>query len=119
MNTLGEGYEAQAVRWLRDRGQQILARNFCAKTGEIDIITLDQQCLVFVEVKARSNHHFGGAAVTVDWRKQQRIVRTAQFYLQSHPHYKNMPCRFDVIAFEPPQSPGELNVRWIRAAFNA
>ena len=107
------------MRWLHDRGQQILARNYRAKTGEIDIITLEQQCLVFVEVKGRSNHNFGGAAVTVDRRKQQRIVRTAQFYLQRHPHYRNMPCRFDVIAFEPPQSPGALNVRWIRAAFSA
>jgi len=107
------------VRWLRDRGQQILARNFRAKSGEIDIITLEQHCLVFVEVKARNNHRFGGAAITVDRHKQQRIVRTAQYYLQRHPHYRNMPCRFDVIAFEPPQSPGEREVRWIRAAFSA
>ncbi len=118
MKNLGDQFEQRAAHWLRDQGQQILARNFRARTGEIDLITREQGQLVFVEVKARSHTGFGGAAITVDRRKQARIRRTAQVFLQRYPHYAGLPCRFDVLAFEPRQSPGEFEIRWIRAAFS-
>ena len=119
MKSLGDRYESRAVQWLCAAGQQQLARNFRAKTGEIDLITLEPDCLVFVEVKARSHPAFGGAAVTVDRRKQQRILRTAQVFLQRNPQYAHLPCRFDVLAFEPPQSPDAQEIRWIKSAFTA
>ncbi|NCF17515.1 MAG: YraN family protein [Haliea sp.] len=119
MKSLGHHYESRAVLWLCEAGQQLLARNFRAKTGEIDLITLEPDCLVFVEVKARSHPGFGGAAVTVDRRKQQRILRTAQVFLQRNPQYAHLPCRFDVLAFEPPQSPDAQEIRWIKSAFTA
>ena len=78
----------------------------------------DEQ-LVFVEVRARSNLRYGGAAETVDRHKQQRIIRTAQCFLQSRQQWINSPCRFDVIAFEPPQSGTCHPIRWIRDAFTA
>jgi putative endonuclease len=46
-------------------------------------------------------------------------VRTAQLFLQHRPNLTNMPCRFDVIAFEPPQSGNRTRIRWIRGAFTA
>jgi putative endonuclease len=119
MRSLGDEYEDQAVSLLQEEGLLLLERNFEAKTGEIDIIAQEKNMLVFVEVRARSNRHFDSAAGSVNLRKQQRIVRTAQFYLQRHPQRANLPCRFDVIAFEPPQSGLCRRIRWIRGAFTA
>lgn len=119
MISLGEDYELQAQNWLQDRGMRILARNFRGKTGEIDIIARDGEHLVFVEVRARSNRAYNTAAGSVDRRKQQRILRTAQLYLQRRPALAVLPCRFDVIAFEPPQSGSKLAIRWIPGAFTA
>ena len=119
MMSPGEDYERQAAHWLQDQGLQLLARNFRAKTGEIDIIMRHGEHLVFLEVRARSNRAFNTAAGSVDRRKQQRIVRTAQLFLQRHPELAGLPCRFDVIAFEPRQSGDNLDIRWIPGAFTA
>jgi len=119
MNSLGEDYEDRAATLLEDHGLRVLERNFRGKTGEIDIIALDGAQLVFVEVRARNNRFFESAAGSVNLRKQQRIVRTAQLFLQRRPHWANTPCRFDVIAFEPPQSSTRPGIRWIRGAFTA
>jgi putative endonuclease len=119
MNSLGYDYENRAVSLLEDWGLRLLERNFSGKTGEIDLIAQDGAQLVFVEVRARSNRFFESAAGSVNIRKQQRIVRTAQLFLQRRPQWADMPCRFDVIAFEPPQSGTRPRIRWIRGAFTA
>ena len=119
MKSLGEDCEDRAVTLLEDRGLRLLERNFRGKTGEIDIIARDGAQLVFVEVRARSNRYFESAAGSVNLRKQQRLVRTAQLFLQRRPQWANTPCRFDVIAFEPPQSGTRPRIRWIRGAFTA
>jgi len=119
MKTLGDDFESRAVRWLQARGLSLVARNFRARTGEIDIIARDAGVLVFVEVRARSHRAFAGAAASVDLRKQRRIVRTARLFLQRNPELARLPCRFDVVAFEPPQCPAGDGTRWIRGAFTA
>jgi putative endonuclease len=119
MKSLGDDYEDKAAALIKRHGLLLLERNFRGKTGEIDIIALHGAQLVFVEVRARSNRYFASAAGSIDTRKQQRIVRTAQLFLQRRPHRANMPCRFDVIAFEPAQSGTRPRIRWIRGAFTA
>lgn len=119
MTSLGEDCETVATEWLEARGLRVLARNFRGRTGEIDIIARDGDHLVFLEVRARSNRAVNSAAGSVDRRKQQRIVRTAQLFLQRHRGLAGLPCRFDVIAFEPRQSGSSLDIRWIPAAFTA
>ncbi|HDY83192.1 MAG: YraN family protein [Gammaproteobacteria bacterium] len=119
MKSLGDNYETRAVQWLQDQGLQLLVRNYKGKTGEIDIVAKDKNTLVFVEVRARNNRYFASAAASVDRRKQLRILRTAQLFLQRHPGLANMPCRFDVIAFEPRQSTTSPEIHWIRSAFTA
>jgi len=119
VKSLGDEYEARAAQWLRGKGLSLLAQNFKGRTGEIDLIARDRECLVFIEVRARNNRYFATAAASVDRRKQQRILRTAQLFLQRHPELSTLPCRFDVITFEPPQSGTCPEVRWIRAAFTA
>lgn len=119
MKSIGDDYENHATAWLQQQGLQILARNFRGKSGEIDIVAYDFDQLVFLEVRARGNPRFTSAAASVDKRKQQRLVRTAQFFLQCHPQWAKMPCRFDVIAFEPRQFGSSPGIRWIRSAFTA
>ena len=119
MRSIGDHYEEQAVELLHSGGLHILARNFLRKTGEIDIIALDDNILVFIEVRLRRHRGYAGAAASVDRRKQHRIIRTAQLYLRANPGWSHSPCRFDVIAFEPQQPGRKLSARWIRSAFTA
>lgn len=119
MKSTGDAYEDAAAQLILAAGLEIVERNFSVKAGEIDIVAIEQEQLVFVEVRARSNRNFAGAAASVNLRKQQRLIKTAQWYLQRRPQWANLPCRFDVIAFEPPQSGAEAQVHWIRSAFTA
>lgn len=119
MQTRGQDYEDRAAQWLQDKGLRLLGRNFSCKAGEIDIIAQHGDCLVFIEVRSRSNRQFASAAASVDRHKQRRILRTAQVFLQKRPELAAIPCRFDVIAFEPPQSGTGLELHWIKAAFTA
>ena len=120
MKALGDDYEDQAATWLhRCCGVEVIARNFRARTGEIDIVGRDGSHLLFIEVRARSVSRFAGAAASVDRRKQQRLLRTAQLYLQQRPELNQLPCRFDVIAIEPRQSTGEPLLNWIKGACTA
>lgn len=117
MNNQGTKYEALAATWLAERAVKIIVKNYLCKAGEIDLIALDGDYLVFVEVRSRGNPRFSSAAASVDRRKQLKLIRTAQFFLQRNPKWGKIPCRFDVIAFEPRQSKDEIAVNWIRAAF--
>jgi putative endonuclease len=117
VKSVGDAFEERAALWLQESGLHLLARNFRYPGGEVDIVALDGECLVFLEVRRRSNPRFAGAAASVDWRKQQRILRAAQVFLQRHPQWSALPCRFDVVAFEPRQSAPDSAPLWIRAAF--
>ena len=81
----------------------------------------DQQCLVFVEVKYRSDDHYGGALPTVTKSKQQRLIRAAQYYLQqqeSQPGSQQSACRFDVIAINRhSKQQATTELQWIKNAF--
>lgn len=117
MKTKGDRYERLAARFLQQRGLEILVRNYGCRCGEIDLIARHGQHLVFVEVRSRGNRRFAGAASSVDVRKQRKLIRAALYYLQQNPELAIFPCRFDVIAFEPPQSGAERAPSWIPGAF--
>lgn len=106
----GKQYESLAAEYLQRQGMVILERNYRDRTGEIDLIGRDGAFLVFVEVKYRRDLRTGEPAEAVTARKQQRIRRTAQYYLYSH-RCGNVPCRFDVVSIL-----GE-EIRWIPDAF--
>lgn len=114
MKSIGDDFEEQAVQWLQGHGLRLQERNFRAPSGELDIIAWDGALLVFIEVRARSHRGYAGAAASVSPAKRRRIVRTAALYLQQR-RWRDVPCRFDVIAFEPRQSGAKIN--WIRGAF--
>lgn len=90
---IGEHFAAQ---YLKDHGYEILATNFKCRFGEIDIIAQNRAYLIFVEVKTRA---FGGVShpfESITAGKRQKIVKTAQFYLQRHP--TKLQPRFDAAA---------------------
>ncbi len=92
--------ETAAAELLQSLGHRILERNFRCQVGEIDLITVDGETLVFVEVKTRVDLRFGGAAAAVDRRKRRRVVRASEVYLcqPEKEGLQNGPCRFDVVA---------------------
>ena len=96
---IGDQAEAAAARLLVGKGLRIVEKNFRCKTGEIDLIAEDGETLVFVEVRARSSSGFGTAAETVGPAKRRKIIKTAQFYLQSR-GLGERAARFDVVAFD-------------------
>lgn len=107
--------EAAAERHLLAAGLQVLDRNVHYRGGELDRVMLDGDVLVFVEVRYRAASSFGDGALSVDRRKQLRLLLAAQSYLCEHPAQANRACRFDVVYAqgEPPR------LRWLRDAFRA
>ena len=114
MSSTGAQAEQWAAQHLQLQGLKLIAQNYRSRFGEIDLIMQDGAALVFVEVRLRSNADFGGAAASIDARKQQRIIRTAQQYLSSVP--RTPPCRFDVVLMDDAQG---HNVQWLKNAFDA
>ena len=104
------------MEFLQRQRLRFVARNVLCRGGEIDLVMRDRDgALVFVEVRARAQQQYGGAAASIGWQKKQRIVRAARYYLatRSRRSYDEPACRFDVIAFEA----GRLV--WLRDEFRA
>jgi len=117
LTTTGKGkqFEVLARQFLRKQGLKQFQLNFHSRFGEIDLIALDADVLVFIEVRYRKNTDHGAAAATVNFHKQQKIIRTAQHYLQKSGLTNKMPCRFDVIGIS--GSVDALEIQWIKNAF--
>lgn len=118
----GDAVETAALAHLQAHGLRLLSRNAAARGGEIDLVMLDKSgvdgdAVVFVEVRYRAGTSFGGGAASVDAGKRRRLVRAAHAFLQRHPHYRDAPCRFDVVAASgDPASPA---LEWLQDAFRA
>lgn len=97
---LGKKAEKQALKYLKRQGLQLITKNYLTKVGEIDIIMIDDNTLVFVEVRYRLNNFYGDAIDTINSNKQQKIIRTAEIFLQKYEKYENFICRFDVIGIK-------------------
>ncbi|MCC2597722.1 YraN family protein [Pusillimonas sp. MFBS29] len=112
----GREAEERACRYLQDQGLIVLGCNLRSKTGELDLVANDHGVLAFIEVRHRGRLDYGGAAASVNRSKQQRLIKTARFFLPALvKRYFNgcMPaCRFDVISVEP------AGLTWIRGAFS-
>ncbi|MCS7307915.1 MAG: YraN family protein [Aquificaceae bacterium] len=81
----GAEFEELAVKYLQDLGYKILHRNYHCRFGEIDIIALDGNVLVFVEVKGGRSKEYGDPAERIDERKMRRILLCVEDFLQKHP----------------------------------
>lgn len=116
-STDGARAEQAAVDWLQQHGVRIVARNYRCRMGEIDVIGLHRDTLLFVEVRLRGARSLGSAAESVTSAKQRRLTRTAALYLAAHPRWQHHPCRFDVMAAAP--GPEGLEWQWLQQAFDA
>jgi len=110
---LGDKAENAALTYIQQRGGKLVERNFNCRLGEIDLIIQDESTLAFVEVRFRSNASHGNAAESVTARKQQRIIRAAQFYLSRT--QQQAVCRLDVLTID--SANGQLQIEWIKNAF--
>ena len=92
---IGEFGESAVASHLTKNKYKILIRNFRCPFGEIDIIASLKNELHFIEVKTRSSEKYGQGREAVGYAKQQKIIKTAQYYLQSN-NIDNTNCSFDV-----------------------
>lgn len=113
----GSAAEELAAGFLRREGLSILEHNARFRGGEIDLIALERDVLVFAEVRLRSNPRYGGAAESITPSKQRRILHAAECWLQGAGRaHINRPCRFDALLLD---GLDEARIQWIRGAFDA
>jgi putative endonuclease len=113
---IGRAAEAAASRHLERQGYRVLAANFRAKGGELDLVAMDGGALAIVEVRYRATDRFGGAAASITRDKRGRIVRAARALLAVNPPLAKLPARFDVVEVSGPAD--DLRCELIRGAFS-
>ena len=114
-----KGFQAEkaAAAHLKAQGLRIRQANFYCRAGEIDLIAIDRDELVFVEVRARRHGALVDGAASISGRKKQRLIRAARFFLHRH-GLDDCFCRFDVVAVSIAAN-GQQHFQWIRNAFDA
>ena len=112
---LGQRAERSARDYLIRKGLRLIEGNYRCRFGEIDLIMVDGEYLVFVEVRYRSSDRFGGALASIDARKQYRLRASAEHYRQGNRTLADRPCRFDVVSIDHQQ--GVARAHWIKDAF--
>lgn len=101
MSTRNLGFlgEQIASKYLENLGYRIIERNFNCKIGEIDIVALDRDILVFVEVKARWSDKFGLPEESITPWKIRKIIKTGEYYKLLHPNLPDS-LRLDAVAID-------------------
>jgi len=100
-----------ALKYLELRGLEFLDRNVMGSHGEIDLIFLEDDTIVFVEVKYRSTSSYGYGIEAVDKRKAKRIYLTATEYIERKKLY-GMEVRFDLVSFNSEELEWTRNIIW-------
>ena len=118
--SIGDATEQAALAFLMTQGLTLLVKNYHSRYGEIDIVMADGKMIVFVEVRYRKNNVYGGGASSITRNKQQKLIKTANHYLQQQ--QANVECRFDVIDMSPAgftatKNHQPFNFNWIKNAF--
>ncbi len=99
---VGQRGEDRAARALSAAGYRVVERNVRLRVGELDLVAYDGDTLVFVEVRSRADHRFGGGMAAVPHGKQRQVARAAAAYLATRrPAFAA--CRFDVVAITGPE----------------
>jgi putative endonuclease len=114
----GSRSERAAARFLRRLGYRILQHNFSCEFGEIDIIALDGQTIVFTEVRSTEGADTHAPALSVDPVKQRKLTRLALYYLQKR-RLLEQSARFDVLAISWPANAKEPTIAHYPNAFEA
>lgn len=112
----GNRSERAAARFLKQLGYRILVRNYSCPLGELDLIALDGDCLVFVEVRSTESTDAERPALSVDAAKQRRLSRLALHFLQQR-RLLGRSARFDVLAVSWPPGQRDPAIVHYRNAF--
>ena len=89
--------EVIAKNYILKHGYKVLQTNYMNKIGEIDIVAKHKNCIVFIEVKARTSNKFGMPQEAVNNFKQHKIRQVATAYLLEHNLFEKVNIRFDVV----------------------
>lgn len=95
-NTIGRLGEEATCKYLEDNGYKIIEKNYFCRFGEIDIIAMDNNCLVFIEVKTRTSNKYGRPENAVNYWKKKHLELTARNYID-HKRMGSFIARFDVV----------------------
>lgn len=112
-NILGERGEELAKSYLEKLGYKIIVANWRERKFEIDIIAIDNNEIVFVEVKSRSTSFFGNPEEAVTQKKQQHLINGADFYIKEKE--VDLEGRFDVVSIV--LNVNEQEIKHIKNAF--
>ncbi len=117
MRTTGHTFEQRALTELERAGLKLLTRNYATRFGELDLVMLERNIVVFVEVRYRRQAAQGDAAASITASKKEKLIKTASNWLAAHPSRAGAECRFDVITYDGP--PENACCNWLRGAFEA
>ncbi|MDR2768280.1 MAG: YraN family protein [Treponema sp.] len=97
----GREGEDRAAAEIEKRGLSLVARNVRSPWGEVDLVALDGETLVFIEVKNWPIYGIADLEYSITGEKQRRIIETAKYFLRTHREYSDRPIRFDVFFLQP------------------
>lgn len=113
---IGSDGEDIAREYLLKEGYEILEVNFRSKFGEIDIIGKDKSYITFIEVKTRYNLSFGIPSESVNFRKQLKIIKTAQIFILRN-QLSEFDIRFDIVEVYLNTTDNSKEVKILKNAF--
>ena len=100
---IGDAGEQTAADWLAADGHEIIARNWRTRYCEIDIVSMKDGTLYFIEVKYRKNDDFGGGLAAITAKKQQQMRFAAELFIAKHPQYEGRDMRMLAVAVDESQ----------------
>lgn len=120
-DTRGKAGEDAVCDYLEQRGNKIVKRNFRVKHGEIDIISINGEFIVFTEVKTRKYGAFDDGTGAMTKAKMKRIISAAELFVGANPEYKDYYRRFDTayVTVTTDKYPQILDIEYYKADFTA
>ena len=113
----GKLSEKLAVKFLKKQGYKILSLNYRCPLGEVDIVGLEKDTVVFIEVRSRSNSSCGMPMETINFDKKKHIIRTALYYQKRYNLY-DYNVRFDIVSVLKDETTQKLSIELIKDAFD-
>jgi putative endonuclease len=114
----GTRSERAAARFLKKKGWRIVSRNYTCPLGELDLVAVAGNCVVFVEVRSTETRDASRPAESVNRSKQSRLTQLALHYLQEH-RLLGRSARFDVLAVSWPPGQRTPAIAHVENAFEA
>jgi putative endonuclease len=114
----GDQGEDKATQFLRQQGYRIIERNYRCPRGEIDIVAREKDCLVFVEVRSKTQAAFGAPEESLTPAKQKRMLVTAFWYLEQH-RAQDSAWRIELVAIETDSTGKTTRLELIPCDFSA